>query len=139
MFKLPAEKGFGFFGYYYWCELDSPQATDVGINQNEPQPQNSPNKYGPQRFFGLTRQIFVLSRRLVLPSARSSQDRLAGCPSVPASQPHVSRVLSGCSSTPAKTRLNAQVSHPSHRPRFSLAFCRSVLLGQTPSHHPDRH
>ena len=28
------------------CELSSPQATDVtvGINQNEPQPQNSPNK-----------------------------------------------------------------------------------------------
>ena len=34
-----------------WCELSSPQATDVGINRNEPQPQNSPNKFGPQTFF----------------------------------------------------------------------------------------
>ena len=33
------------------CELDSPQATDVGINRNEPRPQNSPNKFGPQTFF----------------------------------------------------------------------------------------
>jgi hypothetical protein len=32
------------------CELDSPQATDVGINRNELQPQNSPNKFGPQTF-----------------------------------------------------------------------------------------
>ena len=29
---------------------DSPQATDVGINRNELQPQNSPNKFGPQTF-----------------------------------------------------------------------------------------
>ena len=35
----------------WWCELSSPQATDVGINRNEPQPQNSPNKFGPQTFF----------------------------------------------------------------------------------------
>ena len=27
-----------------WCELSSPQATDLGINRNEPQPPNSPNK-----------------------------------------------------------------------------------------------
>ena len=33
------------------CELDSPQAMDVGINRNESQPQNSPNKFGPQTFF----------------------------------------------------------------------------------------
>ena len=46
------------------CELDSPQATDVGINPNEPQPQNSPHKFGPQTFFRSHAPDFHPSRRL---------------------------------------------------------------------------
>ena len=54
------------------CELDSPQATDVGINRNELQPQNSPNKFGPQTFFRSHAPDFHPGRRLVGRTTRRS-------------------------------------------------------------------